>query len=220
MKEEIPNMFEHFSMIFQMIWESLTAGKLMDILHDQLWNQRIAVPVEMDLTTLRIQSDLFKELENSCFTEITLDKIQASDWCFTTPSRRHKAIRNLKRGLRGFALIKDSQVVGDIWCVIPSGDGNALQHPHLNMLGIQPKAKAVYSFDMMIAPAFRGKHLATPIQRAVHLTLKAEGYSILYAFYWQENIPAMWMHRTLKYKELPKRWISRFFFVKRFGYYH
>ena len=210
-------MLEHFNMIFHMFWESLTKGKLLDILQDQLWNRRVAVPVEMDLTKLSSQTDLFKVLEDSYFTELKLENLQVSDWSFTVPSRRYKAIRNLKRGLRGFALIKGSKIVGDMWCIVPTEANKPVRHPDLDMLGIQAKEKEVYAFDMLIDPSFRGRNLAVPIQRSLQLALKAEGYSLAYGFYWQDNIPAMWMHRSLRFRELPKRWVSRFFFIKRFG---
>ena len=210
-------MLEHLIMIFHMIGESLTKGKLLDILHDQIWNRRVAVPVEMDLTTLGSPTDVFKGLEGSYFTELKLENLQTSDWSFTLPSRRYKAIRNLKRGLRGFALLKGSKVVGDMWCMVPAEEEKPIRHPDLDMLGIDAKEKGVYAFDMLVDPGFRGKNLAVPIQRALQLALKAEGYSLVYGFYWQDNIPAMWMHRSLKFRELPKRWVSRFFFIKRFG---
>jgi GNAT superfamily N-acetyltransferase len=210
-------MLEHFNMIFHMLWESLTKGKLLEILQDQLWNRRVAVPVEMDLTKLSPQTDLFKGLEDSHFTELKLETLQRSDWSFTLPSRRYKAIRNLKRGLRGFALIKGSKVVGDMWCMVQTEDHKPVCHPELDMLGIHAKEKEAYAFDMLIDPSFRGKNLAVPIQRSLQLVLKAEGYAVVYGFYWQDNIPAMWMHRSLKFGELPKRWVSRFFFIKRFG---
>jgi len=205
-------MLEHFAMIIHMIWEAITEGKLKDIFHDQLWNQRVAVPVQMDLTTLSPQTDLFKELENSYFAEFKLEKIQTNDWRFVTTSRRYKAIRNLKRGFRGFGLIKDAKVIGDIWCIVPTQIGKPIQHPDLDMLGIQAKENEVYAFDMLIDPDFRGKRLAVPIQRALQMALKADGYSTFYGFYWQDNLPALWMHRMLKLKELPKRRVSRFFF--------
>jgi len=210
-------MLEHLKMIFHMIWESLTTGTLMDILHDQLWNRRVVVPVEMDLTQLNPQTDLFKGLKDSSFTELTLENIKQNDWSFTSPSRRYKAIRNLKRGLRGFALITNSKVVGDMWCIVPIEDNKPVRHPDLDMLGIRPREKEVYAFDLLIDPSFRGKNLAVPIQRSLQLVVKAEGYTKFYGFYWQDNIPAMWMHRSLRFKELPKRWVSRFFRIKRSG---
>lgn len=101
--------------------------------------------------------------------------------------------------------------------MVPTQDNKPILHPDLDMLGIRAKEKEVYAFDMLIDPSFRGKNLAVPIQRSLQLALKAEGYSLVYGFYWQDNIPAMWMHRSLKFRELPKRWVSRFFFIKRFG---
>lgn len=210
-------MLEHFNMILHMIGESLTRGRFSDILRDQVWNRRVAVPVEMDLIKLSPVTDLFKGLEDSRFTELKLEDLQRNDLNFVEPSRRYKATRNLKRGFRGFALIKGSKIVGDVWCVVQTQVKKPIHHPDLDMLGIHAKENEVYAFDMLIDPDYRGKNLAVPIQRALQLALKAEGYPLIYGFYWQDNIPAMWMHRSLKFRELPKKWVSRFFFIKRFG---
>jgi GNAT superfamily N-acetyltransferase len=78
------------------------------------------------------------------------------------------------------------------------------------MLGIACGNRDAYAFDMQIAPEFRGKNLAAPLQRALQSTLKAEGIVKVYGYYWDDNLPALWMHRILKFRELPKRRVSRF----------
>jgi GNAT superfamily N-acetyltransferase len=205
-------MFEHIKMVIGIIYEAVKEGKLLDIFHDQVWNHRIATPAVMDLTQLPPPGDLFEGTDLR-FLEMKLDVLKESNWVFTTPSRRSKALRNLKRGWRGFAVLQDSKVIGDMWCVTPQA-GQTVTHPDLKMLGIECEAKDVYAWDMLIDPAYRGKNLAVPIQRSLWNVMKAEGFERLYGYYWDSNIPALWMHRMLKFKELPKRWASRFFFIK------
>jgi hypothetical protein len=120
-------------------------------------------------------------------------------------------LRNLRKGWRGFALIEGATVVGDIWCDAVPGPGNIVAHPDLQLLAISCKEKEVYAFDMLIAPQYRGKNFAGPLQRFLHFSLKKDGFRKVYGFYWDDNLPALWMHRILKFKELPKRQMSRFF---------
>jgi hypothetical protein len=78
------------------------------------------------------------------------------------------------------------------------------------MLGITCGDKDAYAFDMQISTAHRGENLAAPFQRALQATLKAEGWHKVCGYYWDDNLPALWMHRILKFKELPKRQVTRF----------
>lgn len=92
-------------------------------------------------------------------------------------------------------------------------DGKHIFHSDLKMLGIACEEGDAYAFDMLIAPKYRGKNLAVPLQKSLQATLKKEGCQRVYGFYWDDNLPALWMHRMLKFKELPKKRISRFFFL-------
>lgn len=201
-------MIEHIKMVWNLIFEAISKGKVMDILQDQVWNQRVAVPVEMNLSGL--QEELPDHFPDCQFVEIKLSELLASNWSFATPSRRFKALRNLKRGWHGYALVKNDQVLGDIWCVIPE-NGSRVSHFDLDMLGISCTEGDAYAFDMLIAPSFRGKNVAVHFQRTLQHALKKQRCKRMYGFYWEDNVPAMWMHRMLQFKELPKRQVSRFF---------
>jgi GNAT superfamily N-acetyltransferase len=83
------------------------------------------------------------------------------------------------------------------------------------MLGITCSDKDAYAFDMYISPAHRGENLAGPLQRLLQAKLKEEGWRKVYGYYWDDNLPALWMHRVLKFKELPKRQVSRFLFYQK-----
>jgi hypothetical protein len=207
-------MFDYLRMIFRLLYEASREGRLIDILHDQVWNRKVLVPTEMDLSALPTWKDPFQELGYQ-FIELTAINLQSNGWFFSPPSRRFKALRNLKRGLRGFALIKDSKVLGDLWCLVPKEEENPVAFRDLDMVGIKCKVGEAYAFDMLITPDSRGKNLAVPFQRSLCYTLKSEGVQKVFGYFWEENIPAMWMHRMLKYKELPKREVSRFFFFMR-----
>jgi GNAT superfamily N-acetyltransferase len=94
-------------------------------------------------------------------------------------------------------------------------NGANISCPDFKMLDIVCREREAYAFDMFIDPTYRGKNLAVPLQRSLQHTLKSEGYVKVYGAYYEDNLPALWMHRMLKFKEYPKRRVFRFFFYLR-----
>jgi hypothetical protein len=199
-------MFESSALTVQLLREAFLYGQFKDLLRTRVHRHRIATPVEMDLTTFVPPQDIVPK--NFQFVELLPDELRSGKWSFVVQSRYVRALRNIDRGLRVFALVKDSEVVGDMWAITPV----PATYPDMDLLGIHCKEGEAYTFDMLIAQAYRGMNLAVPLQRSLHTQLKAEGYGKVYGYYWDDNLPARWMHRSLKFKELPKRDISRFFF--------
>jgi len=146
--------------------------------------------------------------------ELKKDDIESGAFTFLVELRRLDALRNIKRGLRGFALVTaENIVIGDIWCKTPSDPRTPIKHPDLKMLKITCSETDTYALDMFIPTDYRGKKLAVPLHRALQRTLRQEGWQKLYAYYWEDNISSKWMHWMLKCTELPKIRISRFFFL-------
>jgi GNAT superfamily N-acetyltransferase len=202
-------MWDYFVLGYYMAREALANGELGALIKRQVCRDRLVTPVELDLTAAIPDTGLPANSE-FCFVELHSDELRTGKWNFLVRSRGIKALRNINRGMRGFAFVKDNVVVGDVWCVIPHPE-TPVDHPDLKMLGITCKESEVYAFDMLIAPTYRGKNLAVPLQRAIQRTLKNEGYTKIYGAFYDDNLPALWMHRMLKFKELPKRKVSRFF---------
>jgi hypothetical protein len=205
-------MFEKISLGFCLFREALAEDRLLHLFRQQIFRDRIATPTVMNLTNL--QFDISKLNTDYRFIELKLDDLISQKWSYAVPSRRIKAQRNLKRGLRGFAVAEGSVIVGDVWCVAGC-DGSPAKHPDLSMLGIECNQKEAYAMDMLISPTQRGNNLAVPLQRYLQVTLKSEGYVKVYGYYWNDNTPAMWMHRMLHFEELPKRKVARFIFLKK-----
>lgn len=202
-------MFEQILIVYYQTREALAEGGLRSLIHKRVFWRRIATPVEMDVMNL---PDTGKS-HNPGYqvTELKLEDLRAGVFSFTVPSRDYKAIGNLKKGWRCFSFIQGSTVIADIWCVTPYQDGKVIVHSDLNMLGIIPEGRDAYAFDMFIDPNYRGKNLAVLLQHSLHMIMKREGIHKVYGFYWDDNRPALWTHRTLKFQELPKRCVSRFF---------
>ncbi len=205
-------MLTKIKITFYRIREILAEGNLWNLIQKQVFWKKIATPVEMDLTTLPSQINLNQDAEYKLI-ELKLTDLQSAKLDFPISSRRLKAIQNLIRGWRSFAVIKDATVVGDVWCVTFQSEFARYTHPDLKMLGIRWGAGEAYAFDMLIHPTYRGKNLTAPLHKYLQLTLKNEGYKKVYGYYYNDNLPALWMHRMLKFHELPKRRVSRFFFL-------
>jgi GNAT superfamily N-acetyltransferase len=204
--------YECVMLTYYQIREALAEGGLMNLIRKRVFWQRTATPAEMDLSTIPAFGGFVDS--DYRFIELKLEDLQSGEFNFMIPSRSIKALVNLKKGWRGFGIAKGSNLVGDIWCITPYESGKSVAHPDLDMLGISGREREAYAFDMLIDSAYRGKNLAVPLQRFLQSTLKEEGYKKMYGFYWDDNLPALWMHRMIKYKELPKRRVSRFFFLQ------
>lgn len=198
---------------YYQVRENLKGSHWKDLVRKRVYRRRVMTPVEMDLSALTPVGDLLHD-SGYRLVEFKLEEIRAGRWSFAVPSRRLKAIHNLNKGLRGFAVVKDAMVLGDLWCSAPQDKTSRVDHSDLKMMGVRCKEQEAYAFDILIDPNYRGKNLAVPLQRFLQQTLKAEGYRKVYGFYWDDNLPALWMHRMLKFHELPKRRVSRFFFLE------
>jgi GNAT superfamily N-acetyltransferase len=206
-------MIENIMLIYHQVWEALAGGGFKDLVRKRVYWKRAATPVVMELSTHTSTGDLLQG-SGYRFIELRSAEVRSGEWSFALPSRRFKALHYLRKGFRGFGLAQGGVVVGDIWCATSSEGRPTVIHPDLDILGIGCGRGEAYAFDMLIHPAHRGKNLAGPIQRALQSTLRVEGLNKVYGFYWDDNIPALWMHRMLKFTELPRRQVSRFFFVK------
>lgn len=206
-------MFDYFILAYHMAKDALDTGEFKALLKRQISLNREMTPVEMDLT-IPLPEGALPENSELRFTELVINDIQSGKWKFSVRSRGEKALHKLKRGMRGFAFVQNNIVVGDVWCVFPQ-DGKPASHPDLKTLDLTCRAGEVYAFDMLIDPAYRGRNLAVPLQRALQHTLKSEGFVKVYGAFYNDNLPALWMHRMLKYKELPKRQVSRFLIFTR-----
>jgi GNAT superfamily N-acetyltransferase len=203
-------MFTKMKRAFFKIREELTNGNFGVFIRTQVFINRVATPVEMDMTSLQTTDYHFPDTDYK-FIELRLNDLLAAKWHYPISSRRYKALQFLKKGWRCFAVTKDCNVIGDVWCAPYTHEVVRQVHPDLRMLGIQCKDGEAYAFDMLIDPFYRGKNLAVPLHRYLHSSLRNDGFNKVYGYYWNDNLPALWMHRMIKFHELPKRQVSRFF---------
>ena len=131
-------------------------------------------------------------------------------------NRRQKAAYYLKKGYRGFALVRGNEVCGDIWYIGARIDRQGPLHPDMKWLGIRCGVNEAYAFDMYLYPEQRGNNMATWLQNGALHEMRTVGFTKVFGYYWVKNIPALWAHRMLRCKELKRIKLSRFFFI----YFH
>ena len=113
-----------------------------------------------------------------------------------------RARRYLRRGFSGVAAVRDGQVIGDVWAVTRSSTRLSYVHGDLRRLGIRLEEDEAYMFDMYIEPEHRGLALSTSLFRAAYRPLVARGVVTAKGYYAVGNLPALWMHRVMGYREV------------------
>lgn len=187
---------------------------------------RIAVTVEKDLSSLPPPGDLFREagLRLVAITpeSVRQDGENQNVMSYPTKSKSEnryaKAVNYLDKGYRGFALVRGNEVCGDIWYVGGRSDQKEAPHPDLKWLRIQCANDEVYAFDMHLYPEQRGKNMAVLLQSGALHELKRKGFKRAFGYYWAKYLPALWVHRTLQWKELGRIKVSRLLFISHYTY--
>jgi hypothetical protein len=139
---------------------------------------------------------------------------------FPVRNRFLKAAHYLDKGYRGFALVNGNEVIGDIWYAAAPAAENGTIPPDVKWLGIRCKDCYAYTFDMYVNPAKRGGAMAALLQLGALHELKKMGFDRAFGYFWSNNIPALWIHRTLKWSEHARIKMTRFFFIKFVSHSH
>ncbi|ALC16867.1 hypothetical protein DSOUD_2100 [Desulfuromonas soudanensis] len=175
---------------------------------------KVAITVEKDLSSLRPINDW---LENAGVQLVTITpealtqntKSQQS-LVYPDEERQKKAMKYLEKGYRGVAVVSGNEVSGDIWYTSACHQKKGTVHPDLKWLKMKCGDKDAYAFDMYLHPGKRGGNLANLLQNGALHEISKRGYVRALGYYWAENIPALWVHRTLQWKELRRVKVTRF----------
>jgi len=207
-------MFHYLLLRLLQASERVQSEGVAPVWHDLVHFRRQAVPVERELKGLEAEASSACT-EEEAFAEITQELLDGAGVVYPVRNRGRKARYYLGKGWGGYAHLKGKSVLGDLWYApIPDGPDEPV-HPDVAWLGIRAEGKAVYTFDMFLHPDERGNNLAFHLQRAALQDLRRKGFDRAYGFYWADNIAALWMHRTLRWKPLKRRQSDRFFFYRR-----
>ncbi len=126
-------------------------------------------------------------------------------------SRLERAQIYFRQGYRMIAMVRDGEVVGDVWYVSKQNARHPRVHPHLDWFGIDLRDDGVYMFDMYVDAGKRGGGMTTYFLSRVLQMMRESGVRKSYGCFVSDNIPAMWMHRLSGYRELPRCIVRRFF---------
>lgn len=122
---------------------------------------------------------------------------------------RAKALRYLESGFRGVAAVEGGRVIGAVWSVTRDESRLPWVHGDLRRLRVGLEAGEAYMFDMYIEPEHRGMALSTSLFRAAYAGLRARGFLKAKGYYAVNNLPALWMHRVLGYREVARVRVRR-----------
>jgi len=174
----------------------------------------VMIPTRKQLATAISKADILQK-KGLALLEISADNADGHDLLYPLRSRQLKRAANIAKGYRNFVMARGNEVIGDIWFALPGTTKHPSVHPDADMLGIQIGEKDVYLFDAYITPDQRGKALVAPFLLTCLASLKEDGFEQAYGFYDQDNTPALWMHRMLKYEELPARKLTNLIVYRR-----
>lgn len=121
---------------------------------------------------------------------------------YPVQSRKEKVPVNIRNGYRCYAMIKNNEVIADIWYVNGSASSSTPIQKYLDRFGIELDSSQAYLFDMCMAPDERGKGMAAFCMGSVLNAVKGRGIVKVYGYFDARNISALWVHRLLKYREL------------------
>jgi len=207
-------MIKYCIMRIVQVVETMKLNSIRKLLREIIYLDREAVPVEMDLSTLRPLEDFMRQQDEKLI-EIKPEMIYQRTLTYPIKSRYLKAENYLNNGYRGFAMVNADAVSGDIWCAASTNPKDGLMHPDESWLNIRCGKSEAYTFDMYVNPGKRGSNLAAALQNGALHELRKQGFTKAYGFFWADNIAALWVHRTLRWKELKRVKASRFIFSKK-----
>lgn len=176
-----------------------------------LYHQDEEVPVVRDLTAL---PPVKVPEEGLTLIEVTPESFSPQTINYPLRSRQERVELYFGKGYRGLALVREGKVVGDLWYVSRDMAQASEIHPDVQRFKIDLADKEVYMFDMHVGAKKRGGGLATFLLCSALHHLNDRGYQKTYGYYSAKNIPALWVHRLLGYKELPHLIMRRFFLYK------
>jgi hypothetical protein len=201
-------MLDYLHMRLIHVRDALRTGGIKPLLREIVYRDRIAVVVGKDLKDVPPNVHLPRDHSGVC-AEITPAMLDDAAIFNQYRNRELKAAHYLKKGFRGFGLFVGQEIVADLWYYRPSPGAGAAIPKDLEWLGLECPMNSVYSFDMFLNPKLRGQNLAAFFQSSFLRHLRDLNVERAYGYYWQDNLPALWVHRMLKWEEIKTLRVSR-----------
>lgn len=180
-------------------------------LGQSVYSVQEAVPAYCDLADLKHEKQPLANF--GCEIRLITQADQAEQLQYPMKSRGLQVKKNLRKGYRSFVIIKQDKIIGDIWFTRANAT-NRRPHKDLEVLGIDLGPQDAYAFDLYVSKQERGKDLTTSFMTNALRELRSQGVSRVYGYYRVKNIPALWIHRLIGYKEMPKVRIRNFLWFR------
>ena len=208
-------MFDYVLMRALQSFELLRDRGVGSFLREIVYFRRKAIVVEKDLVNTAFAEQVFRQ-RGLRFVEMGSHSRELSCLKYARKSRGLKAQYYIRKGYAGHAIVAGNTVVGDIWYYSPKKHGRDLGHGDLKWLGIALGSDDVYSFDIYVAPEARGRGVSASLQMSDMFALREGGHSKGVAYYWADNLPAVWNSKVINgFKEIRELRVSRFFFSRK-----
>lgn len=187
---------------------------MMSLLGNIFYYKRKAKIIERELNAIEFKKDIFEKNNIRLEEANNIDFIKEK-YFFTAKNRYYKCIHYLNEGYGGHLLIKDNEVIGDVWYYPREKNGTEKPHNDIKLLKLNWDDNYVYSFDIFVSINNRGNNIGALFMNNHLYLLSKKGFKKVYWYFWEDNLPAMWIAKVLsKCKEIGKIKISRFFIIR------
>jgi GNAT superfamily N-acetyltransferase len=115
----------------------------------------------------------------------------------------------LVKGYQGYMLMNNNDFLGYIWYSPITTGGAGIVHPDARHIDVSHNKPSAYMFSMYLRPDKRGGNMGAYIYSSLLDLLKNKGFEKAYAVYDIKNIPALWVNRVLRFKEIGRLKISQ-----------
>lgn len=202
------------SVLINRIFESiniLRSGGIKQLVKRYIYFNNIWVIVEKEVKDFRM--NVSADTDSFNFIKITKDNFYKNMLSDDEAGHYFRIQSYLKKGYQGYMLIQDSILLGYIWFSLIDKDVKHY-HPDVKYIDIDYNEPCVYMFDMFLRKSVRGKNIGSFIFGSLLQLLKNNGIVKAYGFYEAKNIPALWVHRLFKCKEMKRINVSQVIFYK------
>ena len=184
--------------------ETLRADGLGPVFGKMAFFNKVVLPSVKELEVLP-SLKLQARHEDVKFIEITNGSFDSSQYDFPSKSRSLRVSKNFVRGYQGFAIARGRTILGDIWFCPGPSSREEQKHPDLDWFawfGVELGDRDAYMFEMYVKPQERGGGIVSYLHWNALRALREKGFRRVYGYCAADNIPALWVHRTLGYREL------------------
>lgn len=193
--------------------ESYQMNGLLPTFREICYFKRGLIILENDLSSLKPSTRSVSDL-NMKFMELSSLNFHQLHLKYPFKSRYLKALDNLNNGYKSFVALKDDEIVADLWYTTAIGSRQSFIHHDLKWLGIKLGETDAYGWDMYVKKENRNNSLALYFMGQALRALKEKGIMKIYGFVFEDNSPASFLYKILRFRESKRIKANRFIFFR------